>query len=52
GNLECANKDIHEKPAYMKQFEDDFGEYMKDDQEAELFPKYEAITPVDPSTLE
>ncbi|KAI3974957.1 hypothetical protein MKX01_005068 [Papaver californicum] len=43
-------KDVNEKPAYMKQFEDDFGEYMYDDQE--LFPEYEAITPVDPSTMQ
>ncbi|KAI3839523.1 hypothetical protein MKW92_046022, partial [Papaver armeniacum] len=45
-------KSVDERPAYMDQFEEDFGEYMKDEGGGNLFPEFEVFTPIDPTKME
>ncbi|XP_026377567.1 uncharacterized protein LOC113271859 [Papaver somniferum] len=45
-------KDVDERPAYMDDFDDDFGQYMKGEHDVDLFPEEEVFTPVDPSKME
>ncbi|RZC92577.1 hypothetical protein C5167_029355 [Papaver somniferum] len=52
GEKKAKKKDVDERPAYMDDFDDDFGQYMKGEHDVDLFPEEEVFTPVDPSKME